>query len=107
MIPSKTIKCVYCDHTQNEEFNNEHVIPRGLGRFLLDSRELVINDRVCNKCNHTFSWCEGELAYSGIEALYRKKIGVKGRNPDRPKENPFYKNKFAKTPIKITGTREG
>lgn len=104
---NKTFKCVYCNDTQSQEFNDEHVIPRGLGKFLLDGHELVINDRVCNKCNNTFSWCEGELAYSGIEAMHRKKIGIKGRNPTRTKESPFYQNKFSKKPIRMRGIREG
>lgn len=100
-------RCVYCGNVQDQAFNDEHVIPRALGKFLLDGHELTINDRVCNHCNHIMSWCEGELAYGGIEAMHRKKLGLKGRNPGRTKENPFYKNKFSKKPIKMTGTREG
>lgn len=104
---NKLNKCVYCNYSQAHSFNDEHVIPRGLGKFLLNGHELTIPDRVCNKCNHSLSWCEGELAYSGIEAMHRKKIGVKGRNTGRKKESPFYQNKFSKKPIKMIGTREG
>lgn len=100
-------KCVYCCFEQHQEFNDEHVISRGLGKFLLDGHELIINDRVCDRCNHALSWCEGELAYSGAEAMLRRKVGIKGRNPGRTKENPFYQNRFSKKPIKMTGTREG
>lgn len=101
------VECVYCGHAQNDEFNDEHVMPRAMGKFLLDGHELIINDRVCNDCNRAFSWCEGELAYSGLEAINRRKVGIKGRNPERVKQNPFYKNRFSRQPIKMTGVREG
>ncbi|OVE80594.1 hypothetical protein BVY03_05885 [bacterium K02(2017)] len=99
-------KCVYCCQSQNQPFNDEHVVPRAFGKFLYEGHELIINDRICNKCNQDLSWCEGELAYGGMEAMLRRKIGIKGRNTGRKKANPFYDNKFSKKPIKMTGIRE-
>lgn len=100
-------RCVYCGYAQNQPFNDEHVISRGFGKFLLDGHELVIKDRVCDGCNNAMSPTEGELAYAGVEAMYRKKVGIKGRKTNRQKASPFYKNRYSRKPIRMVGTRDG
>ena len=100
-------RCVYCGRAQEYEFNEEHVVSRGLGKFLLNGHELIIKDRICNECNNDMSLTEGELAYAGVEAMHRRKVGIKGRNRGKQKANPFYRNPFSKKPIRMVGTREG
>lgn len=98
-------KCVYCGLESYQPFDEEHVIPRSLGKFLIDGKEAIITDRICNECNSEISKCESELSYCGPEAMLRKMAGVKGRK--RKKENPFYKNKRSPKPIDIVGQRDG
>ncbi|MCI0619005.1 HNH endonuclease, partial [bacterium] len=69
-------KCVYCLREQDEPFRDEHVIPRSLGKFHLEGREVILNNKVCDACNHELGKCDGELAYGGYEAFMRRKIGV-------------------------------
>lgn len=102
-----TVRCIYCGHTQNKPFDKEHVVPLALGKFLLDGKELTITDRVCNTCNTELSKCETELCYCGPEAMFRKKVGIKGRLRKTPKENPFYPNRRSPKPIRMEGVRPG
>lgn len=101
--------CVYCSAaTPKQGFPKEHVITRGLGKFLLSGEELVITDRVCGDCNDELGKCDGELCYAGPEAMFRRRIGIKGRirNKKEKKDSPFHPNRRAREPIKMTGKRK-
>ncbi len=102
--------CVYCGITCPEEgFPKEHVVPRGLGEFRLDGKELVITNRVCGGCNNALGKCDGELCYGGPEAMLRRRIGIKGRIKSKKikKESPFHPNGRSREPIRMRGKRPG
>jgi hypothetical protein len=96
--------CIYCGRSGDVEFTQEHVIPRALGKFLLEDKELVLRDRVCGDCNNALGDCDAELAYAGPEAIYRLRAGIKGR-PRPRKSSPFYKNRTSQPPIDLVGQR--
>jgi len=61
------IKCIYCLKEKEEEvFNQEHVIPKMLGRF----DECILEKLVCAKCNNKFSKLETLLQEDSMEGLY-------------------------------------
>lgn len=76
--------CIYCPATN---FTPEHHVPRALGNF---KGYLTLNDRVCEKCNGICGKLDEQLSRSGLEAFFRKQLGIEGRKKHK-KANPFYR----------------
>ena len=75
--------CIYCG--QQGRLSNEHYLPRCLGKFRgFES----LNDRVCKKCNESFSEIDEQFCRSGPEAIVRSLLGIEGRSSHR-KISPF------------------
>jgi hypothetical protein len=65
--------------------SGEHYLPRCLGSFR--GYELL-NDRVCEDCNHSFSPLDEQFCRSGPEAITRDLLGIEGRRGHK-KVSPF------------------
>jgi hypothetical protein len=68
--------CIYCKIEKSlDEFNREHVLPEGFGRF---RNGLVLHDAVCRDCNTYFGEVlDSALARSSSEGLERYSWHVK------------------------------
>lgn len=60
------MNCVYCD--EDNQFNNEHMFPAGLGG---DDKSFLLTNCVCKTCNDYFSTLEVELSRKTPSALAR------------------------------------
>jgi hypothetical protein len=75
--------CIYCG--QKGKLSNEHYLPRCLGKFRgFES----LKDRICKKCNESFSDIDEQFCRSGPEAIVRSLLGIEGR-PTHRKISPF------------------
>lgn len=70
------MRCIYCFENKAEaEFNREHVIPEGFGRF---RGSIVLHRLVCAECNSHFgNTLDRELARRSSEGLERYGWGIK------------------------------
>jgi len=68
--------CIYCRAAKEiGEFNREHVIPDGFGRF---QGALTLHGQVCQACNQVFGdTIDRELQRAGLEGFERYRWGVK------------------------------
>src|SRR5438105_4128469 len=67
-------KCIYC--AREGEMSGEHYLPRCLGSFR--GYELL-NDRICEDCNNSFSPLDEPFCHSGPEAITKDMLGIEGR----------------------------
>jgi hypothetical protein len=72
--------------------SDEHHLPECLGRF---KNYKKLKNKVCQECNHLIGReLDEHFCYSGIEALYRFLLGIKGKKRQQRK-SPFYR-KFSR-----------
>ena len=83
MVSQVSNRCIYCEW--EGRLSREHYLPRCLGNF---RNYELLNDRVCKRCNESFSEIDEQFCRSGPEAIVRALLGVEGRKAHR-KISPF------------------
>jgi hypothetical protein len=94
-------KCIYCGH--EGKMSREHYLPRCLGRFQGDE---PLSDRVCKRCNESFSELDEQFCRSGSEASIRYMLGVEGRKTHR-KISPFQRSSAGADRLKFSTEAQG
>ena len=90
-------KCIYCEA---DDFTREHHLPRGLGNF---KGYVHLADRVCRRCNGICGQLDEQLCRSGIEAFFRKYLGLTGRQ-QHEEMNSFYRGSSGGGRLEMFGT---
>ena len=78
------LNCIYCGAT---DVTTEHPLPRGLGKF---KDYVPLTDRLCSRCNGIFGQLDEQLCRCGMEAFFRKYLGISGRS-GHDDVNSFYR----------------
>jgi hypothetical protein len=94
-------KCIYCGH--EGKMSREHYLPRCLGRF---QGHEPLGDRMCKKCNESFSELDEQFCRSGPEAIVRDMLGVEGRKTHR-KISPFQRASAGADRLKFSTQARG
>jgi hypothetical protein len=89
-------KCIYCG---SADLTLEHPLPRCLGNF---KDYVPLKDRICKSCNSIFSQLDEQLCRSGMEAFFRKYLGIAGRAEHKP-VNPFYRGSSRGGRLEMSG----
>jgi hypothetical protein len=89
--------CIYCGA---DDLNEEHPLPRGLGKF---KGYIPLVDRLCNRCNGICGQLDEQLCRCGSEAFFRKFLGVSGR-PGHDDVNSFYRGSSRGGRLEMLGT---
>jgi len=76
MKSTQSDSCIYCGTTQNL-CRQSHIVSRNLGAF---ENQPSLHYKVCKTCEGEIGKCEEQIAKSGLEALIRENLGIKGRH---------------------------
>ncbi len=90
-------KCIYCEA---DDVTLEHHLPRALGNF---KGYVPLTDSVCSRCNGICGQLDEQLCRSGIEAFFRKYLGITGRQ-EHEEVNSFYRGSSGGGRLEMVGT---
>lgn len=65
---------------------------------------MTLNDRVCEGCNGICGKLDEQLSRSGLEAFFRKQLGIEGRKRHE-KANPFYRGSAGGGRLEMVGIK--
>jgi hypothetical protein len=87
--------CIYCG--KSEDLCEAHIVPESLGKFknLPKQKKLI-----CSKCDHEIGKAEEQLAKSGVEAIFRANLDIKGKKKHKP-SSPFRRRHAGQGPIEL------
>lgn len=92
--------CIYCSLSAT---GREHWIPRALGRFVGYE---PLQNRVCRDCDRRLGHeLDDEFAHSGTTALFRRMVGIRGRDSHK-ETSPFFR-RAQTSPANVATTKDG
>jgi hypothetical protein len=94
-------RCIYCG--EEREYCVAHILPESLGKF---KGQPLQKSLICAECDREIGRSEEQLVRSGVEAIHKARLSIKGKRKHKP-SFPFRRKYAGQGPIELKARHPG